>query len=154
MSNNPLGRRLSALRRAARHFARAEDGASAVEFALTAPVFIVILAGILVYGIYFSTTLAVDHVAAEAARASVAGVSDTERASLATAKVTESMSGNALLDSSRMTVSASASASNAQVFVVKLNYDASSLPIYGLSGLIPMPPTQIVASASVQHGGF
>ena len=70
-----------------RSFARNRDGAAAVEFAIIAPVFLLIAAAILFYGVYFGARHSTAQIAADAARASVAGLTDTERAEIAIAHV-------------------------------------------------------------------
>src|SRR5690606_41507901 len=60
---------------------------SAVEFALIAPVFLLLVFGALAYGIYFVAAHAVQQLAADAARAAVAGLTGTERTALAVAFV-------------------------------------------------------------------
>jgi Flp pilus assembly protein TadG len=135
-------------------FARNRDGASAVEFAIVAPIFIMTLVGILIYGLYFGTALSVSQVAAEAARASIAGLDASERATLATSKANAIVASHGLLSAERMTVSAHVNSSNSQVFDVEVSYDASNLPIYAFASLVPTPPTVITRISSVQRGGF
>jgi Flp pilus assembly protein TadG len=131
-----------------------DGGASAVEFALVAPIFIVVLIGITVYGLYFGTAISVSQVAAEAARASVAGLDDSERSSLAVSKAETIVASHGLLTSSHLTVTAKANAGDPEVFDVEVTYDASNLPIYAFDGLLPVPPKVIARSASIQRGGF
>jgi Flp pilus assembly protein TadG len=54
-------------------------GVAAIEFALIAPVFFLLLLGIAAYGIYFSAISSLQELTADAALASVAGVSAAER---------------------------------------------------------------------------
>jgi len=137
-----------------RRFATDDDGATAVEFAIVAPIFIMTLVGILIYGLYFGTALSVSHVAAEAARASVAGMDAAERASLATSKATSIAASGGLLSAERMTVTAHVNASDSKVFDVQVSYDASDLPIYAFADLVPTPPSLITRTSSVQRGGY
>jgi Flp pilus assembly protein TadG len=141
-------------RAAFRVFATDRRGASAVEFAIVAPIFIITLIGILIYGLYFGTALSVSQVAAEAARASVAGMDAAERASLATSKANAMAASSGLLEAERMTVTATVNASDAKVFDVEVTYDASDLPIYAFSNLVPTPSPMITRTASIQRGGF
>ncbi len=71
-----------------RKFLTARDGAIAVEFAMIAPIFLMIIFGILIYGSYLAVIHGVQQLAAEAARSSIAGLNETERSSLANAYVT------------------------------------------------------------------
>lgn len=129
-------------------------GASAVEFALVAPLFILILAGIAVYGLYFGAALGVSQVAAEAARASVAGITPQERSTLATQRARSVIDSYAFLDPQRMQIDAAPQPGDAQLFVVRVRYDASNLPIFALSGLLPLPGSTIERTSVVQRGGY
>lgn len=121
---------------------------------MVAPVFILILIGILVYGIYFGTALSVTQIAAEAARASVGGLNNTERTSLAENKAEAMIRSYGFLSADRMTVVAAPQADDADVFDVAVTYDASNLPIYAFDGLLPIPPAVITRRSSIQRGGF
>jgi Flp pilus assembly protein TadG len=134
-----------------RRFARCGGGASAVEFAILLPLFLVLVFGIVVFGAYFTMVHGVQQLAAEAARSSVAGLSETERVNLAENYVTANAESYPLLQSSHLTVSAATSGSD--VFVVTVNYDASDSFIYTLP-FVPSPPTTIVRSAAIPFGGY
>lgn len=60
-------------------FSRSLDATSAIEFALVAPVLLLLLFGIIGYGYILGVYHGVQQIAAEAARASVSGLNDTER---------------------------------------------------------------------------
>jgi hypothetical protein len=62
---------------------RSAGGATAVEFAIVAPVLLMLLFGILVYGGYFLMSHSVQQLANDAARAAVGGMTDAERQQLA-----------------------------------------------------------------------
>jgi Flp pilus assembly protein TadG len=134
-----------------RLFARCGRGASAVEFAMLLPLFLVLVFGIVVFGAYLTMVHGVQQIAAEAARSSVAGLSETERVSLAENYVTANAGSYPLLQPSHLTVSAATSGSD--VFVVTVNYDASGNFIYTLP-FVPAPPSTIVRSAAIPFGGF
>ena len=128
-------------------------GATAVEFAILAPVFLVLVFGIVVFGSYLTMVHGVQQLAAEAARSSIAGMNDGERNSLATNYVTANASTYPLLMANALSVNAAASAGDANVYVVTVNYDASQSFIYQLP-FVPSPPSTIVRSASIPYGGF
>jgi Flp pilus assembly protein TadG len=134
-----------------RRLARCARGASAVEFAMLLPLFLVLVFGIVVFGAYFTMVHGVQQLAAEAARSSVAGLSESERVSLAENYVTTNAGSYPLLQPSHLTVSAATSGSD--VFVVTVNYDASGNFIYALP-FVPSPPSTIVRSAAIPFGGF
>ena len=65
-------------------FAQDRRGVAAVEFALVAPIFLLIIAGIIVFGFYFAIQVAVTEAASEGARLSVAGLTAAEPGSTPT----------------------------------------------------------------------
>jgi Flp pilus assembly protein TadG len=129
-------------------------GASAVEFAILAPLFFAILFGIVIFGSYLAVVHGVQQLAAEAARRSVAGLTDTERGSLASDYVSANAQSYPLIDGAHLTVTAAASATDSKVFVVTVNYDASHMFIYALPAFVPMPASTIVRSAAIPFGGY
>jgi Flp pilus assembly protein TadG len=135
-------------------FLAARDGAIAVEFAMIAPVFLMILFGIIMYGSYLSVVHGVGQLAAEAARTSVAGLSESERSTLANSYVTGNVNSYPLIDPAHVTVNAATSVSDANVFVVTVNYDASGMFIYSLPTFVPAPSSTIVRSAAIPRGGY
>jgi len=134
-------------------FSRDESGATAVEFAMMLPIFLTLVFGIVVFGSYFAMIHGVQQLAAEAARTSVAGLSDTERNSLATSYVTTNVADYPLLDATKVNVVAAPSGSDPNVYVVTVNYDASSSFIFSLP-FVPVLPPSISRSAVIPYGGF
>ena len=132
-------------------FARCIRAASAVEFAMLLQLFLVLVFGIVVFGAYLTMVHGVQQLAAEAARSSVAGLSEVERVSLAENYVTTNAGSYPLLQPGHLTVSAATSGSD--VFVVTVNYDASDNLIYTLP-FVPAPPSTIIRSAAIPFGGF
>lgn len=135
-------------------FRTAREGAIAVEFAMIAPVFLMMVFGIIMYGSYLAVVHGVQQLAAEAARSSVAGLSESERSTLASSYVTGNVNTYPLIDPAKLTVSAATSVSDANVFVVSVNYDASGMFIYSLPTFVPMPSPAIVRSAAIPRGGY
>jgi Flp pilus assembly protein TadG len=132
-----------------------KSGSTAVEFALVAPVFILVVAGIIVFGIYFGMAHSVQQLAASAARASVAGLSPQERAALAQSEVMNSVTSYAFLTPDKLTVIASPNVTDANLFEVRVRYDASGSAIQAFSGIMPlMPPAHIERAAIVRRGGY
>ena len=129
-------------------------GVAAVEFALVFPIFVIMIFGIVIFGSYLVVVHGVQQLAAEAARSSVAGLTDSERASLAQNYVTANVQYYPLMSPNRITVDAAASSSNANVFVVTVTYDDSSSFIYFLPQFLPAPSPTIVRSAAIPYGGY
>jgi Flp pilus assembly protein TadG len=136
-----------------RNLVRCRRGASAVEFAIIAPVFLVLVFGIVVFGCYLTMVHGVQQLAAEAARSSIAGITDSERNSLATNYVSSNASTYPLLTANHLSVNAAPSAANPNVYVVTVNYDASDSFIYSLP-FVPAPASTIIRSAAIPYGGF
>jgi Flp pilus assembly protein TadG len=135
-------------------FLRDDSATSAVEFAIVFPLFLVLLFGIIIFGSYLATVHGVQQLAAEAARSSVAGLSDSERASLAQSYVTQNVQYYPLILPNRVSVSAAASAGNPNVFVVTVSYDDSTSFIYFLPQFVPAPSPNIVRTAAIPRGGY
>lgn len=135
-----------------RGFFRDRGGASAIEFAIVAPLFILVLTGIVAYGIYFSAALTIEQIAADAARYSVAGLTPAERADLARHYVSTATLGDPLIDRSRISLSVGQDPAAPQQFTVRLSYDARNLPIWNIFTL-PLPSTEIERFATIRIGG-
>lgn len=110
--------------------------------------------GILAYGIYFGAAHGVSQLAADAARASVAGLTDAERATLAKDHVGRNAGDFLLLAPEKVVVAAAPSPNDANQFQVVVSYDAGALPIWFMSGIVPLPSKTIVRSASIKRGGY
>ncbi|WP_256805489.1 MULTISPECIES: TadE/TadG family type IV pilus assembly protein [unclassified Bradyrhizobium] len=130
-----------------------QSGASAVEFAILLPAFLTIIFGIVVFGSYLTMVHGVQQLAAEAARTSIAGLTNSERNNLATSYVTTNVAGYPLLEPAKVNVIAAPSGSDPNVYVVTVQYDASSNFIFTLPFTPPMP-FPITRSAVIPYGGF
>jgi Flp pilus assembly protein TadG len=134
-------------------FLRDRGGASAVEFALVVPIFLTLVFGIIVYGFYFVTLNAVNYIAYEAARASVTGLTDAERTSLATARANALMgSYGALLDPAAMTIQAAPDGTG--VFAVTVTNQFTAFGLGAISAFLPMPPSTQSATVQMSRGGY
>lgn len=134
--------------------AEACGGASAIEFAIVLPVFLLIVLGILVYGIYLGSAHSVGQLTADAARASVAGLSDNERIQIATQYVAANASAYPLVDARKITVVAGAKPASPSQFEVTVRFDASDLPIWSVEALVPMPSRTIERTSVIKRGGY
>jgi len=128
-------------------------GASAVEFAILLPVFLTMVFGIVVFGSYLAVVHGLQQLAAEAARSSIAGMSTSERNSLATSYVSTNVGTYPLISAANVSVSAAPSTSDPNVFVVTVTYNASGMFIYSLP-FVPAPSPTIIRSAAIPFGGF
>ena len=130
--------------------ARAQEGAAAVEFALIAPLFLLMLLGILGYGGYFWRAHSLQQIANDAARASIAGLTAPEREALARATVSGEIADLAGLRSAQATVGVQESG---DTLSVTLDYDAQRDAFFQL-GLVPMPDPVIRRTAAIKLGGL
>lgn len=124
-------------------------GSAVVEFALILPVFACLLFGILGYGQYFLLAHSVQQLANDAARATVAGLSTSERRTLAEASVSSEIGAIRELSPGRATTAISEAGN---VVTVTVSYDASNVAIFRTS-IIPMPNATIQRTAVARSGG-
>jgi len=129
------------------------SGASAVEFALVAPVLIALLFGIVAFGSALGFAHSLQTAASEGARAAIAGLDPDERAALATSAVRNNLAANVLLNPRAVSVSAGPDAVDGDIFTVTLRYDTSGGILGMLSRLLPVP-ISIVRTASIRRGGL
>jgi Flp pilus assembly protein TadG len=130
------------------------SGAAAVEFAIVVSLFLALSFRILAYGIYLGAAHGVSQLAADAARASVAGLTDVERTNLAQAHVNKNAADFMLLTREKLVVEAAPSPNDANQFQVIVRFDAADLPIWFMSSFVPLPSKTIVRSASIKRGGY
>lgn len=137
-----------------RRFVQNVSGAAAVEFALITPVFLFMLLGMLGFGIYLSATHSVRQLTADAARASIPGLSESERQLLAVSFIESQSERYAFIDADRLSIEVRDNEELPDRFDIEVIYDASDLPIWGLGGGAPILPSQtIVSRMTIQNGG-
>lgn len=137
-----------------RNFWRDRRGASAIEFALVAPLFLLLLLGMVAYGIYFGASHSVQQIAADAARTAIAGLNPIERNTLAAQFITRNAAGYPFVDPRHMVVDTHGSAHDANQFVVAIRYDARTLPIWNLLDRLPLPGMTIARQSTIRIGGI
>lgn len=135
-------------------FRRCSRAATAVEFAILAPIFLMLILGMIAYGIYFGASHSIQQLAADAARIAMSGLSASERTVLVTDYINRNGSGYAFVDPSKLDISAHDSAADGSQFVVAVTYDASNLPIWGLFHGMAMPGKTIRRQSTIRIGGL
>ena len=143
---------ISMLRR--RAFRTDNSGTSAVEFALLSPIFILLLLGMVAYGIYFGAANSIQQIAADAARTAIAGLNQTERQTLVAAFLANNAGGYPFVDAIKLTYQANDSVADGSQFVVLISYDARNLPIWNLFPGIALPGTTIKRQSTIRVGGI
>lgn len=134
-------------------FLKDVSGSSAIEFAILAPLFFLVVFSMLGYAIYLSASHAVQQITADAARTAIAGLSLRERQHLAEDYVKTVTSDYAFLDSEAFAVAVNDSPNNPNQFTVNIYYDASGLPIWNLYSFA-MPDSTIRRFSTIRVGGI
>jgi Flp pilus assembly protein TadG len=120
-------------------------GTAVVEMAITLPILLMLLMGIISYGDWLLTAHSVQQAANDAARSAIAGLSSTERASLAQASMQIAIRRAGALNPDKATLAVD---DDGATLVVRLRYDASSDPLLHLT-FVPMPSATIQRSAAI-----
>ncbi|MGN6584482.1 MAG: TadE/TadG family type IV pilus assembly protein [Rhizobiaceae bacterium] len=131
-----------------------KGGTSAIEFAILAPVMLLLLFGMIAYGIYFGASHSIQQITADAARTALAGLTPAERSSLATNYVTRNASGYAFIEPSELKLSVGDSSADPDQFNVQITYDAHNLPIWNLFQGMPLPGETISRHSTIRIGGL
>lgn len=139
------------------------DGAVALEFALVAPLFLLLVFGTMIFAIYFATFVAVIHGSAEGARASIGGFTNAERAQLARDRVQALLSGyQPLLNPVRATVTTQPVTSGGRpAYRVAVAYPVGDFGfgwfytfINSVGGSGQSAPTTVSYAVTVANGGY
>ena len=130
--------------------ARDRHGASAVEFAIIAPVALMLLIGTLAYGLVFSVHLSLQHLIAETGRATIAGLGSAERTSLARAHFDAKIEAYPLLDPGAADLRVE---DDGRYTEVRITYSVENHPAYVFQGLIPLPESPFTYRQVIRNGG-
>ncbi|OHV81107.1 TadE/TadG family type IV pilus assembly protein [Rhizobium sp. LCM 4573] len=136
-----------------KHLLCSRSGASAVEFAIIAPVFFLTLFSLIGYGIYLSAAHSVQQLAADAARTAVAGLNATERKELVRNFLDTSTMNHAFLKKDHLTLDVEDDPKNPNQFTVAIEYDAGDLPIWNLFSYA-LPDQRIRRFSTMRMGGI
>ena len=129
-------------------------GTSAVEFAILTPVFLLLLTGMLAYGIYFGAAHSLRQLAADAARTAIAGLNEPERNKLVKAFLDANAGDYMLIERNRLSYTIGDKPGDPNQYRVTLSYDASQLPIWNLYPPLPLPSNKIGYSSTIRRGGI
>lgn len=135
-------------------FQRCDRGIAALEFALLAPILLMLVFGIVVYSIYFSAYLGVRQAASEGARAAMAGLDSTERTQFATARAQQVITNYGAIFTSGEAPQITAQPIATGVFEVRVTYDMGTHPITRFTPFIPLPKPEIVSAVVVTNGSY
>ena len=122
-----------------------------MEFALVAPFLMLLVAAVLAYGSVFATSLCLQRIAAEAVRATIGGVNDGERQSLASAKLAAIADKYPMLDSKKVKfIFDQGKGSN--ISRITFTYVMSDHPSDAMDKLLPLPPSPLSYSMIITDG--
>lgn len=138
------------MRRVIEHGLACRRGTAIVEFAVLLPVLACLLVGMLAYGQYFLLAHSTQQIANDAARATVAGLTDAERQALAQASVASDVA--ALGEVSPARVSTGFRDDGGTV-AVTVTVDATGLPLFRTT-IVPLPSPVIARRAVTRAGGL
>jgi Flp pilus assembly protein TadG len=127
---------------------------AAVEFALVSPVILLMLLGMICFGLYFVYLHELQELSSSAARASVAGLNEAERDTLAKQYITDAVTNSTLLNAMDLSVSTSTSGMPATYYAVTLAYDLKDTPIPLLSKFVSLQLPNISRTATIQFGNY
>lgn len=131
-----------------------DRGLAALEFALLAPALLMLVFAVVLYSFYFAAWMGVRHAAMEGARAAVAGLSTTERATLAQSRARAVIDGYGTLLAAGGGPVITAAADGTGTFRVRVSYTMSGSPMMRYAAFVPMPSPTISASIVVTNGGY
>lgn len=132
-------------------FTRADTGAAAVEFAIICPLLIYFILTVLYLGLYVGVAHSLQQLAADGARASVAGLGDPERRQLTIDYVNAAAPRYFAITNDRLDIDFQSDASAARV---TLTYDAGNVLSWYPQAFVPVLDTTITRAAVVRLGGF
>ena len=145
---------ISSKRQLLTRFQRDHSATSAIEFAILSPLFLFLLMGIAAYGIYFAASHSIQQIAADAARASIAGMNEGERQRIANSFIARNASGYAFVNPKKLSIETKDSVDDGSQFIVRLEYDARELPIWEMFRDLPLPGTIITRRSTIRVGGI
>lgn len=135
-------------------FWQRQSGATAVEFALIMPIFLLLLFGIVAYGLIIGIGHSLQQAAQEAARAAVAGLNDTERDSLARRRIQTLIGGAQLISPEGLTIKTGSSSEDPALWTVTLSYNIGATPLGNLGRAFLVTPDTLKRTASYRNGGY
>lgn len=132
-------------------FTASRAASAAVEFAIVGPVLLLLMSGIFTYGGYFLTAHTVQQLANDAARASIAGLDDTERLALARESTRAGVANQRFMRGAPPKVELSR---DGRTISVVVSYDASNDLYWAFESLIPTPSHNISRRSAIRIGGY
>ncbi|WP_244465910.1 TadE/TadG family type IV pilus assembly protein [Devosia soli] len=139
---------------ALRAFGRATGGGAAIEFAILSPVYMLMLAGMVAYGLYFGAAHSLQQLAADAARIAISGLDENERNVLVGRYLDLHAHEYLLIDRQHLTYAIGDDPVDPTQYRVLLRYDTIELPIWNLYPPLPTPGRYLSHGATIREGGI
>lgn len=133
------------------HFRRNQSGAVAVEFMLIAPILFALLFGIITLGYFMGVSHSVHQLATGAARASVAGLDQIERQSLADTYLSQAGTRYPLLNASGLTPEVTFEGSDPAGIIIDVSYSVDGTLLDLANGFLGLGITTIDGSAYLAY---
>jgi Flp pilus assembly protein TadG len=135
-------------------WSRDTSATAAIEFAILMPIFLLMLTGMMAYGIYFGAANSIQQLTADAARTAIAGLDLAERNRLVGAFLSSNAGEYLLIDQSRVSFTIGDKPGDPTHYRVTVRYDASQLPIWNLYLPLPLPSPTITYTSVIRRGGI
>lgn len=132
-------------------FWRDQSGVVAVEFVLIAPLLFALLLGVISIGYFMGITHSVHQLAASAARASVTGLDQAERASLANTYLSQAGSHYPLLQQTAMTPKLTFDGTSPAGITVEVTYSVEGTLLDLANGFLHLGISDIKGSAYLAY---
>ncbi|MET0363530.1 MAG: TadE/TadG family type IV pilus assembly protein [Sphingobium sp.] len=143
---NPRRKGASCTVRTEQGLRRDARGAVLIEAAILLPILLMMLVGMINYGLWFMAAHAVQQAANEGARASLAGIDASERQTLAGDAVRQSIGAAGVVNPTLVTTSTSVSG---DFYTVTVSYNVAKAAFF-VTALLPMPPGPIQRASVVK----
>ena len=137
-----------------RKFGSDTKAAVAIEFAFVGPLLIYLMLNIFVGAIYFGAFHKLHHIAAQAARASIAGADESERLSLVRQSLDRSLEDGTLLPAAAISVTVASLSADRRYYRVSLSFDTQALGLRRFPGIATVMPATLISSYDVRSGGL
>ena len=133
---------------------RNRRGVAALEFAIIAPAFLLMLLVMICFGAYLIFAHEVQELSSSSARSSVAGLNNTERNNLAQQFIANDVAQSAILTMADLTVQTATTGSPAIEYSVTVSYNLKDTPIPMLASLVSLNLPNISRTSTIQFGGY
>ncbi len=127
---------------------------AALEFAVLAPVLLLLVFSTIIYSIYFTSLIGVRQAASEGARAGLAALSASERNQLAEERAREVVENFRSIMGGDNEVAIVTQSQSSDVFEITVSYDMSASPIMAYARFLPLPSSTVEATVKVTNGSY